>query len=161
MTLHEALQRILREGDNRPMPVRQLADQVNQRGLYGRRDGAPVEISQVHARTSNYDKVFGKAGPLVWLKEEPGVVVPFKDDTSGFRAWISDNPDGYLVNAERNPKPSYLVLHRADCLHFKGEPDLNWTKDYIKFCSLAAGELEDWAASSIGGEVTRCPSCLR
>jgi hypothetical protein len=160
-TLHDALQRILRENANRPMPVRRLADEVNRRGLYRTRDDGPVEVSHVHARTSNYDKVFGKAGPLVWLKEERGVIVPFKDDDSGFQAWIEDNTDGYFVNAERNPKPSYLVLHRSGCRHFTGSPDLNWTKEYIKFCSSDAGELEDWAASSVGGEVTRCPSCLR
>jgi hypothetical protein len=161
LTLHDALQRILRENGNRPMPVRQLADEVNQRGLYRTRDGAPVEVSQVHARTSNYDKVFGKAGSLVWLKEEPGVIVPFKDDSRGFLSWITGNPDGYLINADRNPKPSYLVLHRSGCGHFRGEADLNWTKDYIKFCSRDSGELEDWAASSVGGKVTRCPSCMR
>jgi hypothetical protein len=119
-----------------------------------------VEVSQVHARTSNYDKVFGKAGALVWLKEEPGAIVPFKDDDNGFLAWINDHPDGYLLNTERNPKPSYLILHSSGCGHFKGGSP-NWTKDYIKFCSERNGELEDWAASSVGGEASRCPSCLR
>lgn len=157
-TLHEALQRILRDNGNRPLHVRQLAEEVNQRGLYRRRDAGPVEVSQVHARTSTYDKIFGKAGSLVWLKEEPGVIVPFKDDDSGFLAWITSNPDGYLLNTERNPKPSYLVLHRSGCPHFKGDSP-NWTKAYIKFCSQDIGELNDWAASSVG-EASSCPSCL-
>lgn len=158
-TLHEALQRILRENGNRPLHVRQLADEVNQRGLYRRRDAGPVEVSQVHARTSTYDKVFGKGGSFIWLKEEPGVIVPFKDDDSGFLAWITNNPDGYLLNTERNPKPSYLILHRSGCPHFKGDSP-NWTKAYIKFCSQEVGELNDWAASSVGGQASRCPSCL-
>lgn len=99
-TLQEALQRILRENGNRPLHVRQLADEVNQRGLYRRRDTGPVEVSQVHARTSTYDKVFGKGGSFVWLKEEPGVIVPFKDDDSRFLAWITNNPDGYRTEPQ-------------------------------------------------------------
>jgi hypothetical protein len=43
--------------------VRQLADAVNERGLYRKRDGSPVEVNQVHARTSNYEALFEKNGP--------------------------------------------------------------------------------------------------
>lgn len=161
LKLHEALQRILRESGNLPTSARQLTDDINERSLYRTREGGPVEMSQVHARTSNYDKVFDKAGPLIWLKDEPGSVVPFKDDDSGFLTWIVDNPDGYVINTGRNPKPSYIVLHRSGCGHFKGDPDRSKTKDNIKFCSLDSGILAGWAASAVGGDVTRCPDCLR
>lgn len=49
----------------------------------------------------------------------PPTVTPFQDDDSGFFAWLQSNPDGYFINSERNPKPNYLVLHRASCPHFK------------------------------------------
>src|SRR5215469_15503423 len=65
MTLHEALALILRENDNEPMTVRQLTDAVNERGLYRKRDGSPVEVNQVHARTSNYEALFEKDGALI------------------------------------------------------------------------------------------------
>jgi hypothetical protein len=67
----------------------------------------------------------------------------------------------YFINAERRPKRNYLVLHRASCPHIDGGPAVHWTKDYVKFCSLDRGELEEWAASSVGGEVTLCRSCFR
>ena len=67
MTLHEAMKTILEEQDGRLMTVRELAQEVNRRGLYRRRDGSPVEASQVHARAKNYDKLFEKDGPRVRL----------------------------------------------------------------------------------------------
>jgi Family of unknown function (DUF6308) len=83
----------------------------------------------------------------------------FEDDDQGFFAWLEANPVGYVVNAERKPKPNYLVLHRPSCPHFKSSSQLNWTKDYVKFCSSNRTDLEEWAAT-FGGEVTRCQSCF-
>src|SRR6516165_3638048 len=54
LTLHQALAQILREIRNEPMSSRALSDAVNARGLYRKRDGSPVEVNQVHARTGNY-----------------------------------------------------------------------------------------------------------
>ncbi len=88
-------------------------------------------------------------------------ITHFMDDDAGFLDWIEANPDGYFVNTERNPKPNYLVLHRSSCPHLKGGSDLHWTKDYVKFCSTDSGELEEWAARSVGGGPTLCHSCFR
>jgi hypothetical protein len=57
VTLHEALELIPRESKT-PITARQLADAVNERGLYRTRDGSPVEVNQIHARTSNYEALF-------------------------------------------------------------------------------------------------------
>jgi hypothetical protein len=42
------------------MTARALADAVNGRGLYRKKDGSPVEINQVRARTNNYHDLFRK-----------------------------------------------------------------------------------------------------
>ena len=168
MTLHEALVLILEENGNQPMTVRQLADAVNERGLYRKRDGSSVEVNQVHARTSNYEALFEKNGPMIRLREEspvistrpPGIEL-FKDDDDGFYEWMQHNPGGYFLNTERTPKPTYLVLHRSGCSHFDGSPDANWTKTYIKFCSRDRGQLEQWAATTISDDMTLCRSCFR
>jgi len=167
MTLHEALVLILRENDNEPMTVRQLTDAVNERGLYRKRDGSPVEVNQVHARTSNYEGLFEKDGAVIRLREESSMVTAhadsithFRDDDAGFFEWLTECPEGYFINADRNPKPNYLVLHRPKCPHFTGGQGLHWTKDYIKFCSRDRDELEEWAAGTVGGEVTLCRSCF-
>ena len=68
----------------------------------------------------------------------------FIDDDTGYMNWVSTNPLGYVVNCESNPRPAYLILHRANCrtineLPFGSEA---WTKDYIKVCSKDRLELE-------------------
>jgi hypothetical protein len=166
VTLHEALVQILRDNGNMPMTARSLADEVNHRGLYRTRDGGPVEVNQIHARTANYQDVFEKDGSLICLKEEslmltglPQTISVFRDDDRGFFQWLDDYPDGYFINSERNPKPTYLVLHRPTCKHFDRGP-VRWTKDYIKICSPDRSELEEWASSAVGGEVTLCRTCF-
>jgi hypothetical protein len=166
MTLHEALVQVLRENGNEPMTARALADAVNERGLYRTKDGSPVEVNQVHARTSNYQDLFEKDGSLIHLKEEsqmltdhPQTISVFRDDDRGFFDWLDDHPDGYFINSERRPKPTYLVLHRPSCPHFDRGP-VHWTKDYIKICSANRSELEEWATGTVGGDVTLCRDCF-
>ncbi len=69
LTLHAALERLLRDGGNRWMTVQELAQAVNESGLYVKRDGSPVEVSQIHARTKNYAALFEKDRGRVRLKE--------------------------------------------------------------------------------------------
>ena len=90
----------------------------------------------------------------------PKTSAVFKEDDSGFFRWLDDNPNGYFINAECNPKPNYLVLHRPSCLHFDRSPDVHWTKNYIKICSTARSDLVEWAAGEVGGDVTLCTSCF-
>lgn len=59
MTLHEAIEKILQE-TGRPMSTREIADIVNKRNLYTRRDGHPVSASQIAARVGNYENLFVK-----------------------------------------------------------------------------------------------------
>ena len=119
MTLHDALARVLRESGNEGLTARELADAVNRRGLYQKRDGSPVEVNQVQARVNNYGSIFEKDGSVVRLLEEstmlsktPQGFTIFRDDDDAFFEWLEEHPDGYFVNTARNPKPSYLVLHQ-------------------------------------------------
>jgi hypothetical protein len=66
-TLHDAMAQVLREHGNRWMTVRELADEVNRRALYEKRDRSPVEPNQIHARAKNYSALFDKEGPRVRL----------------------------------------------------------------------------------------------
>jgi hypothetical protein len=167
MTLHDALAVVLRERGNAGLTARDLAEAVNQRGLYRKRDGSPVEANQVQARVNNYSSVFEKDGPVIRLREESAMLAAtppsftiIRDDDEAFFEWLAEHPDGYFINTERNPKPSYLVLHKPDCPHFTGGESLRWTKDYVKVCSTRRDELEKWAADTVGGEVTLCRSCF-
>ena len=149
------------------MTARALTDAVNTRNLYRKRDGSPVEVNQVHARTNNYPDLFEKEGPLIKLRTEsrmltdhPATITVFKDDDSGFLGWLDNHADGYFINCNRNPKPSYLVMHRPSCPHFDRRPGVRWTKDYIKMCSRSRDDLQEWASGTVGGEATLCSTCF-
>lgn len=69
LKLHEAIREVLLERGNQWTKVTALTDEINRRSLYRKRDGAKVEASQVHARTSNYGEMFEKDGPRVRLRQ--------------------------------------------------------------------------------------------
>jgi hypothetical protein len=68
MTLHEAIRRVLTDHGNEWMTARSIGDEVNARQLYRKRDGSPVGVNQVHARTNNYTDLFEKADGRIRLK---------------------------------------------------------------------------------------------
>jgi len=68
-----------------------------------------------------------------------------------------------LILRENNNQPM-AVRQLADAVNerglYDGGPEVHWTKAYTKFCSRARGELEQWAATTIGDCVTFCRSCF-
>lgn len=58
LTLHAAIQKVIQESGKDWMTVREIADEINERGLYSKRDGSAVETNQIHARVKNYEKIF-------------------------------------------------------------------------------------------------------
>lgn len=90
----------------------------------------------------------------------PQSITLFQDDDRGFFHWLEENPHGYFINSERNPKPGYLILHRPSCPHFTGTPGLHWTRDYVKFCSQDRRALDEWAIGTVGGQTTLCQACF-
>ncbi|MEY2553272.1 MAG: hypothetical protein QOC57_1132 [Ilumatobacteraceae bacterium] len=71
MTLHEALAFLIKEGSNRWVAIKDLAAAVNERRLYRKKDGSPVDVNQVHARINNYEYLFEKNGSRVRLRAVP------------------------------------------------------------------------------------------
>ena len=66
LTLHEAIIMILEE-NNRIMSTKELAEQVNAKKLYIKKDGTPVTAFQIHGRTKNYPNLFLRDGSSVGL----------------------------------------------------------------------------------------------
>jgi hypothetical protein len=67
LTLHVAMQVVLRDAPNQMMRPTDLAAEVHRRGLYRMRDGRPVEAQQIHARVGNYPDLFAREGTFVKL----------------------------------------------------------------------------------------------
>jgi len=66
MTLHEAIQVVLRE-TGREMTTIEIANELNKRKLYAKKDDSQITDYQVHGRTKNYPKVFTRNGNRVGL----------------------------------------------------------------------------------------------
>ena len=69
-TLHEAMKLVLTPAGEEGLPGRQLADAINRRGLYHRRDGASLQANQVYTRAHRYPKMFEKLGGRIRLRGE-------------------------------------------------------------------------------------------
>ncbi|HJC52193.1 MAG TPA: hypothetical protein H9933_02450 [Candidatus Alistipes merdavium] len=66
LTLHEAIAVVLQEGAKTP---RELAEEINRRNLYRRKDGRPLPVNQVSARIRAYGYLFEKTGKMITLKQ--------------------------------------------------------------------------------------------
>lgn len=49
MKLHEAIQQVL-EKHKRPMSITEIADEINEHGLYAQKDGSPTNSDQIAMR---------------------------------------------------------------------------------------------------------------
>lgn len=89
-------------------------------------------------------------------------VTKFKDDDAGYRQWHATHTNGYVLNTDRNPRPSYLKLHRVTCPSIVGPIDKgqNLTHAYIKFCSGTRNPLVRWCRETFGIEPEAHCSCL-
>lgn len=69
MTLHEAIKIILEE-NGVDMSTKQIAEELNKRKIYSKKDGSLITDYQVHGRTKNYPNLFNRSGSIVSLKKD-------------------------------------------------------------------------------------------
>lgn len=71
----------------------------------------------------------------------------FQNDDDGYREWVRQNPDGYIINVPSQTRKAsdLLKFHRGNC------PTLNWwlpkpnlTSSYWKLCGQQLEPLIDW-----------------
>ena len=95
------------------------------------------------------------------LPGHDGRMQHFVDDDAGYQQWLTNEPDGFVINTYRAPSSAYLVLHRSTCKTISGRPARGSTfmGEYSKVCGTR-GELERFA-DSLGGEAKPCRLCLR
>jgi len=68
MTLHEAIVQVLCENMHE-MTTQEIAEEINQRRLYTKKDSTEVTAFQIHGRTRNYPQLFTRRGSWVGLVE--------------------------------------------------------------------------------------------
>lgn len=90
-----------------------------------------------------------------------GQVTPFMNDDQGYLRWLDAHPGGFVLNCDKTPKKTYLVLHRATCGHLSTAERSNWTTgNYIKICSDSIAAIQAWVSSRVdGGVLDPCSVC--
>lgn len=81
VTLHEEIRDILVREGNRCMSTSELAERVNHRGQYRKRDGSSVSRFQIHGRTRNYSRLFKRNGSFVRVIPGQACGGPIEDVT--------------------------------------------------------------------------------
>jgi len=66
-TLHEAMERVLREKPNCTATAVELSEAIRQQALYARKDGASPKPQQISARARRYPELFATEGGLIRL----------------------------------------------------------------------------------------------
>lgn len=103
VTLHDEIAAILLEA-GREMSTREIADEVNARGIYRKQDGSHVSPYQVHGRTANYAHMFARHGSMVRL-----TIVSGADAAEAVRGSSSPSPSRRRTRApesESTPRES-------------------------------------------------------
>ena len=83
-------------------------------------------------------------------------IAEFRDSDAGYLAWLAAHGDGYVINIGRSGR-GYARLHRAACGTITSRPP--FTGPYIKICSTALTELDQWALQRGGIVPERCGTC--
>jgi hypothetical protein len=80
----------------------------------------------------------------------------FWEDDSGYRDWVTNNPDGFVFNVVRTGE---LVLHRAAC-GFIRDFSRQMAVSGIKVCSKDRANLESLCRAAFKQEPTTCGRCF-
>jgi hypothetical protein len=92
----------------------------------------------------------------------PGPVRSFLEDDSGYLAWATGHPTGFVVNADRTLSPRSLTLHRASCPTIGRPPAAgrSRTTNHRKVCADDLDALVSWCRDDIGADPGPCSHCL-
>ncbi len=87
----------------------------------------------------------------------------FRDDDTGYLAWLASHPAGFVLNVARVPRPNYLKLHQATCRTISGRPPRGgpWTGPYVKVCADDQLQVAGWTGQQVGAAPTLCGVCLQ
>jgi len=66
MTLHAAIEKLLQQ-TGRQMTTQEIADSLNKKNWYQKKDGSKITDFQIHGRTKNYPQLFNRGGATVSL----------------------------------------------------------------------------------------------
>lgn len=104
MTLHEAMQLVLKV-KARALSASEIAENLNQNGLYHKGDGSKIKGGQISARVNDYPQLFTKLNGVISLKSPTGIPAIKTQKTPTNRAIVkADNNTSALMETLMKPK---------------------------------------------------------
>jgi len=87
--------------------------------------------------------------------------IEFRDDDSGYLAWLAAHQGGYVINIARGHSMSQARLHQASCGTIGNGTPMggSWTGPYVKVCSEHRADVEQWAIEAVGQLIDPCGTC--
>jgi Domain of unknown function (DUF3883) len=147
----EPLARLLRRAKERryftlPWPVADYDSAPTSLGHEPMRRPAGEEAQQVP------DDPPDTAGDLEQMRASGSVgsggsasaVVEFRGDDGRYLAWLAAHAGGWVVNANKHPRSTYLQLHKASCptVSHPRRAGAYTERQYIKFCAQRKQDLD-------------------
>jgi len=84
----------------------------------------------------------------------------FFNDDHGYRSWLNENPDGFVLNARKKPTQESLYIHASKCPSISDDLE-NYTNGiYQKICAPQLDRLHDWAREADGRDPVHHKACL-
>lgn len=73
----------------------------------------------------------------------------FQNADLDYLCWLNEHVNGYVLNANTQPRDDYLILHTSKCRSIRNpkkdaESDCFTGNNYLKVCSLEVSELSEW-----------------
>lgn len=87
--------------------------------------------------------------------------VEFRDDDTGYLTWLTNHPNGYVINIARNHSANAARMHHAGCRTISGQNPHRgpWTGPYVKICAAQLADLELWASNNVREPIPPCGTC--
>jgi len=85
----------------------------------------------------------------------------FSYDDTGYRTWVQNHPDGFVLNQPRTARAKAPTLHRVGCavVAHGGRDGETLTVTAIKVCGPSADTLRTWSMARGSGRPTVCRRC--
>ncbi len=85
----------------------------------------------------------------------------FIDNDAGYWVWLEKNPNGYVLNTNKNPSANYVKIHNASCWTIRRQGENYTHGDFQKICATGRNEIAHWVlAVTQGGEPSECGICF-
>ncbi len=82
----------------------------------------------------------------------------FVDDDFGYLRWLNETPECFVLNSERRPSRSFVVVHRGSCASLRSTRE-GLTSRFLKVCASTLAEIDQWSRENVGVQPSRCHLC--